>query len=123
MHADNDIIRIPRVSQSPAFKFFIELVQIDVCEQGAQVSTLCGVWRYAELINGFVHFKRFFKLISLHNAYPLIDFICSTLKCAVADYRSEAEAITFLAPEVVAENTFVDCSQNQDHPDFPISSK
>lgn len=49
MHADNDIIRIPRVSQSPAFKFFIELVQIDVCEQGAQVPALCGVLHYAEL--------------------------------------------------------------------------
>ena len=68
MHADNDIIRIPRVSQAPAFKFFIELVQIDVCEQGAQVSTLCRARYYAELILFGIQFMRHISFLTLHNA-------------------------------------------------------
>ena len=49
MHADNDIIRIPRVSQSASFRLFIELVQVDVCEQWAKVASLCRDRRYAKI--------------------------------------------------------------------------
>ena len=68
MHADNDIIRIPRVSQSPAFKFFIELVQVYVCQQRTEIPALCRARYYAELILFGIQFMRHISFLTLRNA-------------------------------------------------------
>ena len=68
MHAYNDIIRIPCVSQSAALKFFIELIQVDVCEQGTQIAALCRARYYAELILFGIQFMRHISFLTLRNA-------------------------------------------------------